>query len=242
MSWLVTLLTMIFVSSLAYGGQIISCEGQQGQSLVEMDLSDQGNYFVYSWDGAEDEDVEIQKLSKVSENSSKVNYATTSGRYSFQMSVPQEVIEQDAQNFYITVKSNIGDFASEGEKFDNCTSETTATACSDNDWDRLISDPLTNQDGMKLEVLEPISYWDLPQELKPSFVVAMLEVQDRTFPGTDYSASIDGIYAIYRSASDQTVVAYALNAYGSGEPDYNEQMVFGFDLEGNRVFEQILEW
>jgi len=77
----------------------------------------------------------------------------------------------------------------------------------------------------------------------PSVVVAELEkgaaeIEARSFEGTDYSASVNGYYAIHRSCSDSTIVAYVVWGGGAGEPDYQDGVVIGVNLQGKRIYEQ----
>lgn len=80
-----------------------------------------------------------------------------------------------------------------------------------------------------------IEVGDAPASLAGPLSSAVREINERRVPGTDYSAETHAIYEVFATAAKTNVVAYAVYGRGSGEPDYQDAIVIGFDVEGNRV-------
>lgn len=83
---------------------------------------------------------------------------------------------------------------------------------------------------------------EVPQPVRDALKKAGKEISDKTFDGTDFSADVEGYFAIYKSATDKTITGYAVKGFGSGEPDYQEQTIIGFNLAGKRIFDETQDW
>lgn len=83
---------------------------------------------------------------------------------------------------------------------------------------------------------------DVPQPVRDQLKKAGKEISDKTFEGTDFTADVEGYFAIHKSATDKTITGYAVKGFGSGEPDYQEQTIIGFNLAGKRIFDETQDW
>jgi hypothetical protein len=83
----------------------------------------------------------------------------------------------------------------------------------------------------------------LPPAVAAELLRAGEDIASRSIEGTNYSASVNGYYAIARSCSDPTVVYYGVWGGGSssepGEdrPDYEDGTVIVVSLDGRRLYE-----
>ncbi len=78
---------------------------------------------------------------------------------------------------------------------------------------------------------------DVPAAVRQALEATTKEIEAKSFEGTDFTAGVDGYYAVFKSPEDRTIVGYAIVGSGSGEPDYQESLVYGFDLTGKLVHE-----
>jgi hypothetical protein len=79
----------------------------------------------------------------------------------------------------------------------------------------------------------------LPENVRAALQGAIEEIEYREFEGTDYNAWVDGIYEVI---SGDELVGYAVQGYGTGEPDYNDGMTFGYNLGGGFVSYEENDW
>jgi hypothetical protein len=91
-------------------------------------------------------------------------------------------------------------------------------------------------------VTNEVQFEELPQAIQTAMKNSIDTIENRKFEETDYSAEVSGLYVIFESEFSRNVVAYAVVGFGSGEPDYNESLVYGFDLKGRLVYEDIQDW
>ena len=113
----------------------------------------------------------------------------------------------------------------------------------DSNWDCVFGEAITLLgEGVDLRVAEAVALQQVPEAARSAVAAAVTEIEEREFSGTDYQAWLDSIYAIYRSENDHTVLGYAVVGYGTGEPDYNDGVVYGFDVNGNAVFSDQEDW
>lgn len=109
-------------------------------------------------------------------------------------------------------------------------------SCEMSDYDCLVGGAVDPLDGPNDRKTRPIDVAELPDAVREPMRAAMREIEVRTMEGTEYTATVVGVFAVFASAGDPTVVAYAV--WGSGiDEDYQDGIVVGFDLEGHRVFE-----
>jgi hypothetical protein len=99
----------------------------------------------------------------------------------------------------------------------------------------------TGDDAVKT-LSKEVKLADVPQPARDALKKATKEIQEKDFGGADFSADVEAYFAIYKSATDKTIVAYGLKAYGSGEPDYNEATSMGFNLKGKQIYEDTQDW
>jgi hypothetical protein len=127
---------------------------------------------------------------------------------------------------------------------EGCSAPTApARVCeSDTDWACVIGQAVVLGDGPDVRVTHTVAVEDLTGELRAAVAAAVTEIEERSFAGTDYTAEVEGIYAIHRSSSDATIVAYAVLGYGSGEPDYSDAVLIGLSPSGARVYSDELDW
>ena len=114
---------LILLSFSITANQVISCTGQSGKSIIDINLSPQASNFTYSWDGANEDDIKTLDILKIYEKSKNIGYKTLGGQYLFRVQMPRFIISKKISNFYIKVWSDIGDFDENGEIFDDCSSE-----------------------------------------------------------------------------------------------------------------------
>lgn len=79
----------------------------------------------------------------------------------------------------------------------------------------------------------------VPAGIRSKVQAAVREVDSRSFPGTDYSSETQAIYEVFLTRAKDRVVAYVVYGRGTGEPDYQDTMVIGFDLDGRRVIDEV---
>ena len=115
--------------------------------------------------------------------------------------------------------------------------EPARTCNLNDDWDCLIGDAV-NDSRLTMEV----GINNLPQHVLNTVHESIEAINKKSFPDTDYSAHFSAIYAIFQDTNKTEVVAYAVVGYGYGEPDYNEEIIYGIDLEGNLVYENTINW
>jgi hypothetical protein len=82
----------------------------------------------------------------------------------------------------------------------------------------------------------------IPQPARDALRKAGEAYASKTFDGTDFSADVSGYYAVFKSATDKTIVAYGLKGWGSGEPDYNEATVVAVNLAGKIIVDETTDW
>jgi hypothetical protein len=82
----------------------------------------------------------------------------------------------------------------------------------------------------------------IPQPARDALRTAGEAYAGKTFEGTDFAADVTGYYAVFKSATDKTVVAYALTGSGSGEPDYSEATVVAVNLAGKTIVDETTDW
>ncbi len=97
-----------------------------------------------------------------------------------------------------------------------------------------ISNAISLYEGADPNLTTKVELNDIPKA-PASALAAEAETLDDRFPGTDYQAEVQGYYAIHPAVGDDTIVAYAFYAWGWGEPDYHDWIIFGVDLDGNVV-------
>ncbi len=102
-------------------------------------------------------------------------------------------------------------------------------------------DKIYNSENFSQHTQE-IKLQDIPLKIRGEIRDAVNWIEERSFEGTDYMAYVEGIYLVFKRVEDQAPSGYMVIGYGSGEPDYNESMAFGFDMGGKLVFEDILDW
>jgi hypothetical protein len=79
---------------------------------------------------------------------------------------------------------------------------------------------------------------DVPAAVRSKMEAEGRRIEARAFEGTDYSAGVAGYYAIKPSCGSTTTIGYVVWGTGSGEPDYHDGIVIGFDTAGNIVAEE----
>lgn len=84
---------------------------------------------------------------------------------------------------------------------------------------------------------ESISLEEVPRAVRSALEDAAQEIRARSFDGTDYTAELEGYYVIYDSPAKTRVVAYVAYGTGSGEPDYHDGVIIGFDARGTRIYD-----
>jgi hypothetical protein len=82
----------------------------------------------------------------------------------------------------------------------------------------------------------------IPQPARDALKKAGEAYSKKDFGGADFSADVSGYYAVYKSATDKTIVAYGLTGWGSGEPDYSEATVVAVNLAGKTIFDETTDW
>jgi hypothetical protein len=83
---------------------------------------------------------------------------------------------------------------------------------------------------------------EVASSARASVAAAAEAIESRSFSGTDYSASVEGIYAVHADEEGGPLAGYVVVGYGSGEPDYNDRIVHGFDMGGNQVLFDEESW
>ncbi|MDX2015672.1 MAG: hypothetical protein SFW67_36095 [Myxococcaceae bacterium] len=83
---------------------------------------------------------------------------------------------------------------------------------------------------------------EIPQPARDAIRKAGEAYANKSFGGTDFSADVNGYFAVYTSATDKTVVAYAMTGSGSGEPDYSEATVVAVNLAGKTIVDETTDW
>lgn len=106
--------------------------------------------------------------------------------------------------------------------------------CSPNDLDCMIGNAVIPLEGANPSLTAEVSFESLPAAVRPAAQNAIDEIEGLSFPA--YEAGVVGIYAVYRSESDHTIVAYVVYGAGSGEPDYHDGMVIGINPAGTRIY------
>lgn len=102
---------------------------------------------------------------------------------------------------------------------------------------RVIDAAVSPLDGANPALTKAITLSEAPLAVRAALVAASKEIKARTFEGTDYEAWVEGVYVVYASPAKDRVVAYVVHGLGSGEPDYNDGLVIGFDLSGRRIYD-----
>lgn len=92
--------------------------------------------------------------------------------------------------------------------------------------------------GPSFGLSHEVTLAQVPTAAKSAVQTAMNEIDNRSFEGSDYEASVWGIYAIHRSCANSSIVAYVVYGGGAGEPDYHDAIVIGIDLTGKRVHDE----
>jgi hypothetical protein len=162
-------------------------------------------------------------------------YATLSKSGSIGVSTPQRV----------SLLSNAGELAS------GYASATTLLGRIDtafngapppDDLSEAIALAISPLDGPNTALAKAIEVTDVPtDELWEALSDAGQSIEERSFEGTDYEASVYGYYAIYLSPGDDEPVAYVVWGGGSGEPDYHDGVVIGFDVDANQVHYEVVD-
>lgn len=106
----------------------------------------------------------------------------------------------------------------------------------DDDWNCVIGEAIFLASGADLRVAAPVAVDDVPADARPGVKAAVSEIEARSFPNSDYEADVEGVYEVFRSEDDDTVLAYAVLGYGSGEPDYSDAILIGIGRDGAEVF------
>jgi hypothetical protein len=102
---------------------------------------------------------------------------------------------------------------------------------------RRIEAAVSALDGANPALTKRITVGEAPEAVRGALTKASEQIKARRFAGTDYVAWVEGIYVVYASPAKDRVVAYVVHGLGSGEPDYNDGLVIGFDGEGRRIYE-----
>ncbi len=100
--------------------------------------------------------------------------------------------------------------------------------------EKAIQNALSPLGGPELGLSHEVEVSAVPAAVRTKMQRVMREIRARSF-GTDYSADVAGAYAVHRSCADDSVVGYAVWGTGSGEPDYHDGIVVGWDTAGNEV-------
>lgn len=97
-----------------------------------------------------------------------------------------------------------------------------------------VANAISLYDGANPDLTTRVDLADIPAAPRASLELETAALAER-FPDTDYEAEVEGYYAIHPAPGDDTIVAYAMYAWGSGEPDYHDWILVGVDLDGNVV-------
>ncbi len=152
-------------------------------------------------------------------------------------------VDLDAGSYRVLLKRKNGSGTPVTDLHFDCAGAGCAAAveplpvCADTDLSCMIANAVDLGDGANPLLTRELTLAALPVAVRGPARAATDELE-QTDPDLDYSASVHGYYAVYRSQDDHTIVAYALWATGSGEPDYQDATVIGFGLDGARVYHE----
>jgi hypothetical protein len=100
-----------------------------------------------------------------------------------------------------------------------------------------IANAIDFYEGADPNLTTKVELEDIPEKAAETLAAEAALLNER-FPGTDYQAEVQGYYAIHPTVGVDTVVAYAFYAWGWGEPDYHDWIIYGVDVNGNVVYEE----
>lgn len=91
--------------------------------------------------------------------------------------------------------------------------------------------------GADPKLTRPIGLDAVPTAVRREFECSAADFAARTVDGVmGYKMAVEGFYAIYKSETDHSVVAYAIYGTGKGEPDYQDGAFYAFDSQGKCVY------
>jgi len=95
-------------------------------------------------------------------------------------------------------------------------------------------------DGADQKLTKEVKLAEVPVAVRDALKKAGKEITDAS--NDDYSADVEGYFAVFKSATDKTIVGYAVKGSGTGEPDYQDSFIKGFNLAGKRLVDEREDW
>jgi hypothetical protein len=117
------------------------------------------------------------------------------------------------------------------------TPDLVGDGISDADREGMVELACSPTFGADPKLTRPINLAEVPTAVQREFTASAADFAARSVDGVlGYKMQVEGFYAIYKSETDHSVVAYAIYGTGKGEPDYHDGAFYAFDPRGKCVY------